>query len=138
MDLPNDPFNRGKRSLAINLKNPEAQKSAARLIEKADILIEGYRPGAVERLALALEACHELNPQLIYEGMTGWGQSGPLMKTAGHDINYIALSGALAAMGPSSLPPPLPLNLVGDLVVAHSFSSGISPYSPNVTDIRAP
>jgi alpha-methylacyl-CoA racemase len=84
------------------------------LVARADILIEGFRPGVTERLGLGPEACHARNPRLVYGRMTGWGQHGPLAQAAGHDLNYIALSGALHAIGPKDRPPPPPLNLIGD------------------------
>jgi len=105
---------RGRPSLAVDLKSKEGPGVVRRLIARADALIEGYRPGVMERLGLGPDACLEANPRLVYGRMTGWGQSGPLAKVAGHDINYIALSGALAAMGDPDAPPPPPLNLVGD------------------------
>jgi len=104
---------RGRESLALNIKDPRAVEAAMRWVERADILIEGYRPGVTEKLGLGPEACHARNPRLIYGRMTGWGRDGPLAQVAGHDINYIALTGALHAMGPGSQPLP-PLNLVGD------------------------
>src|SRR5690606_9961814 len=84
------------------------------LSESADVLIEGFRPGVMERLGLGPQQVLERNPRLIYARMTGWGQGGPLAQAAGHDINYIAITGALAALGPSDRPPPPPLNLIGD------------------------
>lgn len=107
-------LNRGRRSLALDLKNPEALAAALRLIAQADVLIEGFRPGVMERLGLGPEVCHEHNPRLVYGRMTGWGQSGPLAAAAGHDINYISIAGALGAMGYPDRPPAPPLNLVGD------------------------
>lgn len=106
--------NRGRRSLALNLKDPRAVQIVLRLVEKADVLVEGFRPGVAEALGLGPEACADRNPRLVYARMTGWGQTGPLAKSAGHDLNYIALSGALHAMGGKDAPPPPPLNLVGD------------------------
>lgn len=105
---------RGRASIALDLKEPRAIDVVLRLVERADILIEGYRPGVTEKLGLGPERCLERNPKLVYGRMTGWGQSGPLAQAAGHDINYIALSGALHAMGPADRPPAPPLNLVGD------------------------
>ncbi len=107
-------LNRGRRSLALNLKDPAAVDIALRLVEGAAGSIEGFRPGVMERLGLGPDVCLARNPALVYGRMTGWGQDGPLAKTAGHDLNYIALSGALAHMGPADRPPPPPLNLVGD------------------------
>jgi len=109
-----DPLTRGRRSLALDLKRPEAVAAALRLIERADGLIEGFRPGVMERLGLGPEVCLARNPRLVYGRMTGWGQTGPLAERAGHDINYTALSGALHAIGPAEAPV-VPLNLVADL-----------------------
>jgi len=105
---------RGKRSVALNLKTPDGLEVARRLITRADILIEGFRPGVMEALGLGPIECHALNPGLIFGRMTGWGQEGPLAHTAGHDINYLALSGALGAIGRAEGPPVPPLNLVAD------------------------
>jgi alpha-methylacyl-CoA racemase len=114
---PTDPkfdvLNRGRKSIGIDLKNPDGVDTALRLIDRADVLIEGYRPGVAERLGIGPDVCHQRNPKLIYGRMTGWGQEGPLAQTAGHDIDYIALTGALHAIGPKDAPVP-PLNLVGD------------------------
>jgi alpha-methylacyl-CoA racemase len=105
---------RGRRSVALDLKQPEGVKTVLKLIEHADALIEGFRPGVMERLGLGPQICDDLNPKLVYGRMTGWGQEGPLAHAAGHDINYIALSGALHAIGRAGEPPVPPLNLVGD------------------------
>ncbi len=105
---------RGRRSIALDLKQPAAIEILLRLVEKADGLIEGFRPGVAERLGFGPEACHARNPRLVFGRMTGFGQSGPLARFAGHDINYIALSGALAAIGRKGEKPVPPLNLVGD------------------------
>ena len=105
---------RGRRSLAIDLRKPGAAETVLQLIDQADVLIEGYRPGVMERLGLGPAVCLERNPRLVYGRMTGWGQSGPLAHAAGHDINYIALVGALHAIGRSGEPPAIPLNYVGD------------------------
>jgi alpha-methylacyl-CoA racemase len=107
-------MNRGRKSVAIDLKNPEGVDIAQELIKKADCLIEGYRPGVMERLGLGPDICLEVNPKLVYGRMTGWGQDGPLANAAGHDINYIALTGALHAFGHKNDKPVPPLNLVGD------------------------
>jgi alpha-methylacyl-CoA racemase len=104
---------RGRHSLALNMKDPRAVEAVLRLVEKADVLIEGFRPGVVEKLGLGPAACQARNPRLVYGRMTGWGQTGPLAQVAGHDINYVALSGALHAIGRAEHPMP-PLNLVGD------------------------
>lgn len=105
---------RGRRSVAVNMKDPRGVDAVLRLVARADILVEGFRPGVAEKLGLGPQQCHARNPKLVYGRMTGWGQSGPLSQAAGHDINYIALSGALHAMGPADRPPAPPLNLVGD------------------------
>jgi alpha-methylacyl-CoA racemase len=105
---------RGRRSIAVDLKQPDGLDIARRLVERADVLIEGYRPGVAERLGIGPEACFERNPALVYGRVTGWGQDGPLAHTAGHDIDYLAISGALWPMGPDDRPPVPPLNLVGD------------------------
>ena len=109
-----DILNRGRRSIAVDLKNPKGVETVLRLIEGADALIEGFRPGVMERLGLGPDVCAARNPRLVYGRMTGWGQDGPLAHAAGHDINYIALSGALHAMGRPDEAPAPPLNLVGD------------------------
>ncbi|WP_440640851.1 CaiB/BaiF CoA transferase family protein [Bradyrhizobium sp. PUT101] len=110
-----DFYNRSKRSIALDVKKPEAVATILKLLEQADILVEGFRPGVMERLGLGPAACHAANASLIYARMTGWGQSGPLAKEAGHDINYLALTGALHCLGDDDRPPPPPLNLVADL-----------------------
>src|SRR5574338_520362 len=112
--MRNDVTARGRRSIALDLKEPSHVEVALGLIEKADILIEGFRPGVMERLGVGPEEALKRNPRLVYGRMTGWGQSGPLANAAGHDLNYIALSGALHAMGRGDAPPAPPLNLVGD------------------------
>ncbi|MFN7931181.1 MAG: CaiB/BaiF CoA-transferase family protein [Blastocatellia bacterium] len=114
---PRGKFNvllRGRPSIGIDLKQPEGVATAVRLIEQADALIEGFRPGVMEKLGLGPEVCLERNPRLVYGRMTGWGQTGPLAHAAGHDINYISLSGALHSMGERGGKPVPPLNLVGD------------------------
>ncbi len=105
---------RSRKAIPLDLKQPDATAVALRLIEKADALVEGFRPGVMERLGLGPEVCLARNPRLIYGRMTGWGQDGPLAKAAGHDINYIALTGALHAIGRAGGPPTVPLNLIGD------------------------
>jgi len=107
-------LNRGRKSIALDLKKPAAVAAALRLIDSADGLLEGFRPGVMERLGLGPDICLDRNPGLVYGRMTGWGQTGPLAHTAGHDINYISIGGALGAMGYSDRPPAPPLNLVGD------------------------
>ena len=105
---------RGRRSVAIDLKRKEGTDVALKLISKADALIEGFRPGVMERLGLGPEVCMARNPKLVYGRMTGWGQEGPMAHAAGHDINYIALTGALHSIGRRGEAPVPPLNLVGD------------------------
>ena len=105
---------RGRTTIKLDLKKPEGVALVLRLIREADGLIEGFRPGVMERLGLGPEPCLAANPKLVYGRITGWGQSGPLAKTAGHDLNYIALTGALHAMGRKGEAPPVPLNLIGD------------------------
>ncbi len=107
-------LNRGRPHLSVDLKSPEDVERVLALIDRADAVIEGFRPGVMERLGLGPEVCRARNPRLVYARMTGWGQTGPLAERAGHDINYIALTGALHAMGAANAPPPVPLNLVGD------------------------
>lgn len=106
---------RGKQSIVINLKDPDGVETLLRMVENADVLIDPFRPGVCEKLGIGPEACLERNPRLVFARMTGWGQDGPLAKAAGHDINYIALTGALYAMGSKDGPPAPPLNLVGDM-----------------------
>lgn len=120
---------RGRRSIALDLKKPADVETALALLEKADACIEAFRPGVMERLGLGPEVALARNPRLVYGRMTGWGQSGPLAQAAGHDLNYIALSGALHAIGPSTKPT-VPLNLVGDfgggaLYLAFGLVAGI-------------
>ena len=109
-----DLLNRGRRSVSVDMKNPKGIETVLRLAGQADALIEPFRPGVAERLGVGPEDCFARNPKLVYGRMTGWGQTGPLAKAAGHDLNYIALSGALHAIGPRGGPPVPPLNLVGD------------------------
>ena len=107
-------LNRSRPSVAIDLKHPGGTAAVLRLVERADALIEGFRPGVTERLGLGPEECAARNPRLVYGRVTGWGQEGPLARAAGHDLNYIALTGALDAIGRRGGPPTPPLNLVGD------------------------
>ncbi|GAA4547830.1 CaiB/BaiF CoA-transferase family protein [Pseudonocardia xishanensis] len=110
-----DPTLRGRRRVAADLKSPEGRETVLALVEKADVLLEGYRPGVTERLGVGPADCHARNPRLVYGRMTGWGQEGPMAARAGHDINYIALTGALHAIGRGNGERPVPpLNLVGD------------------------
>jgi alpha-methylacyl-CoA racemase len=109
-----DVMARGRRSLALDLKQPAAKEVVLRLLDQADAVLEGFRPGVMERLGFGPDACHARNPKLVYGRVTGWGQHGPLAQLAGHDLNYIALTGMLHAMGRAGTPPAPPLNLVGD------------------------
>lgn len=125
-----DLANRGKRSVAIDLKKPEGVEAALSLMDKADGLIEGFRPGVMERLGVGPEVALKRNPKLVFGRMTGWGQTGPWSSMAGHDIDYIALTGALHTMGRKGEPPAPPLNLVGDfgggaLYLAFGLLAGI-------------
>jgi len=114
MDPKFDVTSRNRRSVALGLKTPAGVATALRLIDRADVLIEGFRPGVAERLGLGPQDCQARNPGLVYGRMTGFGQTGPLAMAAGHDLNYIALSGALHAIGSAGAKPVPPLNLVGD------------------------
>jgi alpha-methylacyl-CoA racemase len=109
-----DVTNRNKRSVIVDLKAADGPDRVLDLVERADILIEGYRPGVAERLGVGPETCHARNPRLVYGRMTGWGQEGPLAQRAGHDIAYIALTGTLGMIGEPDEPPAVPANLVGD------------------------
>jgi alpha-methylacyl-CoA racemase len=109
-----DFTNRGKRSIGVDLKSEKGKEVVLRLVEQADVLIEGFRPGVTERLGLGPEQCLERNPKLIYGRMTGWGQQGTLSQSAGHDIGYIAITGVLHAIGRAGGPPQVPMNLMGD------------------------
>jgi alpha-methylacyl-CoA racemase len=111
---PLDVLNRGRRSIGVDLKHADGVETVLRLVEGADALIEGFRPGVAERLGFGPDDCFARNPKLIYGRMTGWGQDGPYAPTAGHDINYIALAGALEPLGRAGENPVPPLNLVGD------------------------
>ena len=110
-----NPMNRGKRSVVADLKTAAGRETVMKLIEGADALVEGMRPGVMERLGLGPQACLARNPRLVYGRMTGWGQSGPLAKAAGHDNNYIALSGALYHTGTADEAPSAPITLIGDI-----------------------
>ncbi len=108
-------LDRGKRSIALDLKDPDDLETAKRLIDTADALIEGFRPGVMEKLGLGPDACFARNPRLVFGRMTGWGQDSPLAQTAGHDLNYISLSGALWYGSTPDTPPQTPATLVGDI-----------------------
>ncbi|WP_327578970.1 MULTISPECIES: CaiB/BaiF CoA-transferase family protein [unclassified Streptomyces] len=114
IDPEYDITNRNKRSVIIDLKADDGSARVLDLVAKADVLIEGYRPGVAERLGVGPDACHARNPRLVYGRMTGWGQEGPLAQRAGHDIAYIALTGTLGMIGKPDEPPTVPANLVGD------------------------
>ncbi|MFF7159956.1 CaiB/BaiF CoA transferase family protein [Streptomyces sp. NPDC008086] len=114
IDPAYDITNRNKRSVIVDLKSPDGPARVLDLAARADILIEGYRPGVAERLGVGPDACHARNPALVYGRMTGWGQDGPLAQRAGHDIAYIALTGTLGMIGSPDEPPAVPANLVGD------------------------
>src|SRR6202041_2348600 len=105
---------RGRRSIGVDLKHAEGRDAVLRLVERADALIEGFRPGVAERLGLGPDDCLVRNPRLVYGRMTGWGQEGPYAPTAGHDINYIALAGTLSMIGRVGERPVPPVNLIGD------------------------
>lgn len=109
-----DILNRGRTSVALDLKHPDAVETVLRLVESADVLIEGMRPGATERLGLGPDDCLARNPRLVYGRMTGWGQTGPLAHAAGHDMNYISITGALYGLGQDVTRPHFPGNLLGD------------------------
>jgi alpha-methylacyl-CoA racemase len=109
-----DVLNRGRRSVGVDLKHPDGVETVLKMVEQADAIIEGFRPGVAERLGIGPEVCLDRNPRLVYGRMTGWGQDGPYAGMSGHDINYIALSGSLSAFGRKGDPPVPPLNLVGD------------------------
>ncbi|MCW2737910.1 CaiB/BaiF CoA-transferase family protein [Nocardioides sp.] len=109
-----DLLNRGRPSVALDLKHPAAVETVLTLVDGADVLVEGMRPGAIERLGLGPDVCHARNPRLVFGRMTGWGQDGPWSQAAGHDMNYIAITGALHAMGQDRARPHFPSNLVGD------------------------
>lgn len=110
----NNAVTRGRRSVGVDLKHPGAVEVVLDLVSRADVFLEGFRPGVIERLGLGPDRCLAANPALVYGRLTGWGREGPLASRAGHDINYLALSGSMGAMGVPDDPPPVPLNLIGD------------------------
>lgn len=127
-----DPMLRGRRKVELDLKNPDDVARAMELVKSADVLIEGFRPGVTERLGLGPKDCHAKNPALVYGRMTGWGQDGPLAARAGHDINYIAITGALDAIGTKASGPVPPMNLVGDfggggMLIAYGICAALLP-----------
>jgi len=109
-----DPTTRSRPSIAVDLKTPQGQSVVLRLVEQADALLEGFRPGVMERLGLGPHACAQRNPRLVFGRATGWGQDGPLAYSVGHDLNYLAITGALSMIGPRGGTPSIPLNLLGD------------------------
>ena len=111
---PADVLSRGRDSIGVDLKHPDGVETILTLVDSADVLLEGFRPGVCERLGVGPDVCLERNPQLVYGRMTGWGQHGPMAETAGHDINYVALSGTLSMIGRAGEPPVPPMNLVAD------------------------
>jgi alpha-methylacyl-CoA racemase len=125
IDPKYDFVRRGRRSIAIDIKKEEGRKTVLRLVERADAVIESFRPGVMERLGMGPDVCLHRQPRLVYGRMTGWGQHGPNAERAGHDINYIALTGVLHAIGSRGGPPIPPLNLVGDFGGAAYFAFGI-------------
>jgi alpha-methylacyl-CoA racemase len=112
--IPGDPLARSRRSVGVDVKSADGLDLVRRMVDRADVFIEGYRPGVAERMGLGPADCHERNPGLVYGRMTGWGQDGPLAPTAGHDINYIGIAGALEGIGRAGERPVPPVNLVGD------------------------
>jgi alpha-methylacyl-CoA racemase len=114
LSVPGDPLARSRRSIGIDVKSPQGLELVLRMVERADVFVEGYRPGVAERMGLGPDVCRARNPRLVYGRMTGWGQTGPLAPAAGHDINYIAIAGALDTIGRAGERPVPPLNLVGD------------------------
>ncbi|GLW90809.1 CaiB/BaiF CoA transferase family protein [Actinokineospora globicatena] len=114
LGFPDDPLTRGRRWIGVDVKSPEGLDLVLRLVDRADVLVEGFRPGVAERMGLGPEALLARNPRLVYGRITGWGQDGPLATAAGHDINYIAVAGALDPIGQAGHKPTVPLNLLGD------------------------
>ncbi|MFC5052388.1 CaiB/BaiF CoA transferase family protein [Saccharothrix xinjiangensis] len=112
--VPGDVLGRGRRSIGVDIRRPEGVDLVLRLVARSDVLVEGFRPGVTERLGIGPAQCLARNPRLVYGRMTGWGQTGPLADRAGHDINYIAVAGALEPIGRAGAPPTVPLNVVGD------------------------
>ncbi len=119
--LPSDVLQRGRRAVAIDLKHAEGPDLVLRLVAGADVLVEGFRPGVTERAGLGPHDCLAVNPSLVYGRMTGWGQDGPLAGTAGHDVDYVAITGALGAIGQAGGPPAIPANLLGDLAGGSTY-----------------
>lgn len=121
--LPIASLSRGKRFISLDLKSSEGREAFIGLVKQADVLLEGYRPGVMKRLELDYDTLHDLNPRLIYCSLTGYGQTGPLAQEAGHDLNYLAISGALGAFGPASQAPSFPLNLLADFAGGSLFAT---------------
>ncbi len=119
--LPSDVLQRGRRAVAIDLKQDAGRELVLRLVADADVLVEGFRPGVTERMGLGPHECLAANPSLVYGRMTGWGQDGPLATAAGHDVDYVAVTGALAAIGTAGGPPAVPANLLGDFGGGSTF-----------------
>src|SRR3546814_11405853 len=142
-DVCSSDLNRGRRSIGVDLKNPDGVETVLSLIESADALIEGFRPGVMERLGLGPDVALARNPKLVYGRMTGWGQEGPYAPTAGHDINYIALAGALEPIGRRGEAPVPPPHLVGafgggGLLLAYGLLFGIPSAPPSGEIGRTP
>ena len=112
--VPPSPLGRGRRTVTLDLKTPSGVDSLLKLVARADVLVEGFRPGVAERLGFGPPACEKINPELVYARITGWGQTGPWADRAGHDIDFIAVAGALSPLGPAGARPHAPLNLLGD------------------------
>ena len=121
--LPIDSYRRGKRFINLDLKSEEGLDAFRLLAANADVLMEGFRPGVMHRLGLGYDALRQDNPKLVYCSVTGYGQDGPLAQEAGHDINYVGLSGALGAMGPLDGPPALPLNIIADFAAGGLYAA---------------
>ena len=121
--LPIPAFMRGKKVINLDLKKEEGRKAFYRLVETSDVVVEGYRPGVTSRLSIDYETLKAINPRLVYCSLTGYGQDGPLSQEAGHDINYVALSGAIGAVGPVDAPPVVPLNLLADFAGGSLFAT---------------
>ncbi|WP_214106651.1 CaiB/BaiF CoA transferase family protein [Acrocarpospora catenulata] len=117
-----DVLNRGKRSVVLDLKHPDGHQALLRLIDTADVLVEGFRPGVMERLGLGPGTLLERNPRLVFIRMTGWGQDGPLAPTAGHEVNYLAVTGLLASLGAADGPPQVPPPLIGDYAASGAYA----------------
>lgn len=121
--LPIQALARGKRFIELDLKSSEGKAAFGGLVRQSDVLLEGYRPGVMDRLGLGYESLHQVNPRLIYCALTGYGQSGPLSQEAGHDLNYAAISGALGAFGPAGDVPSFPLNILADFAGGSLFAT---------------